>query len=114
MMPTLLPVNLPKSVRDLKRQAGYGYCCPKCSGPTAVVDSRPTNEGAGVRRRRLCVECCHRFSTFELESDLTNGLVETCAGLMARCETLGNLAAALGAELAALQKTARQVRGDAQ
>jgi len=39
--------------------------CPKCKkGETSVVDSRPTEDGAVIRRRRLCV-CGERFTTFE-------------------------------------------------
>ena len=30
-----------------------------------VVDSRATKEGAGVRRRRECLNCGHRFTTYE-------------------------------------------------
>lgn len=39
--------------------------CPLCSKETKVLDSRLTYEGAGVRRRRKCVECSFRFSTLE-------------------------------------------------
>ena len=39
--------------------------CPICKkGETSVVDSRPTEDGATIRRRRLCV-CGERFTTFE-------------------------------------------------
>ena len=39
--------------------------CPICKkGETSVVDSRPTEDGAVIRRRRLCV-CAERFTTFE-------------------------------------------------
>ena len=39
--------------------------CP-CSkkGETSVVDSRPTEDGTAIRRRRLC-SCGERFTTFE-------------------------------------------------
>lgn len=40
--------------------------CPKCGlDNDRVVDSRSVNDGAGVRRRRECLNCNHRFSTFE-------------------------------------------------
>lgn len=40
--------------------------CPWCSSPeTKVVDSRPAEEGATVRRRRECGACGRRFTTFE-------------------------------------------------
>ena len=33
-------------------------------GETSVVDSRPTEDGTSIRRRRLC-NCGERFTTFE-------------------------------------------------
>ena len=40
--------------------------CPFCTGEnTQVKDSRPTEDGAAIRRRRLCAECGARFTTFE-------------------------------------------------
>ncbi len=40
--------------------------CPACSNEdTRVVDSRISNAGATVRRRRECQGCSHRFTTFE-------------------------------------------------
>ena len=39
--------------------------CPTCKkGDTSVVDSRPTEDGTTIRRRRLC-NCGERFTTFE-------------------------------------------------
>tara|TARA_B100000941_G_C28395276_1_gene494991 strand:- start:442 stop:900 length:459 start_codon:yes stop_codon:yes gene_type:complete len=39
--------------------------CPFCKkGETSVVDSRPTEDGTSIRRRRLC-SCGERFTTFE-------------------------------------------------
>ncbi|MFA5842665.1 MAG: transcriptional regulator NrdR [Candidatus Gracilibacteria bacterium] len=40
--------------------------CPKCKkAETRVIDSRDTNEGREVRRRRECEKCGFRFTTFE-------------------------------------------------
>lgn len=40
--------------------------CPRCkSDDTAVIDSRLSEEGRAVRRRRECPKCEHRFTTFE-------------------------------------------------
>ena len=40
--------------------------CPFCSHPESkVVDSRPSDEGASIRRRRECLECRKRFTTYE-------------------------------------------------
>ena len=41
--------------------------CPFCQADDdKVVDSRPAYEGAAVRRRRECLKCGHRFTTFEI------------------------------------------------
>ena len=40
--------------------------CPYCAGEnTQVKDSRPTEECAAIRRRRICADCGGRFTTFE-------------------------------------------------
>ncbi|HEV7156971.1 MAG TPA: transcriptional regulator NrdR [Caulobacteraceae bacterium] len=40
--------------------------CPFCGEPESQVkDSRPSEDGAAIRRRRLCPECGGRFTTFE-------------------------------------------------
>ena len=40
--------------------------CPYCqSDDTQVKDSRPTEDGAAIRRRRVCPDCGGRFTTFE-------------------------------------------------
>lgn len=40
--------------------------CPKCLNlDTKVVDSRPVEELAAIRRRRECEKCEYRFSTYE-------------------------------------------------
>ncbi len=40
--------------------------CPFCgSDDTQVKDSRPTEEGSAIRRRRACDNCGQRFTTFE-------------------------------------------------
>jgi transcriptional repressor NrdR len=40
--------------------------CPYCNCPdTQVKDSRPTDDGAAIRRRRICPDCGGRFTTFE-------------------------------------------------
>ena len=72
--------------------------CPFCSHPESkVVDSRPADEGASIRRRRECLECHKRFTTYETmeslplvvikkdgsrqsfdRSKLLNGLIRAC------------------------------------
>jgi transcriptional repressor NrdR len=40
--------------------------CPFCSHENSQVkDSRPTEDGAAIRRRRQCEDCGARFTTFE-------------------------------------------------
>ena len=40
--------------------------CPYCTHPESkVVDSRPADEGASIRRRRECLSCRKRFTTYE-------------------------------------------------
>lgn len=40
--------------------------CPFCnSADTKVIDSRPTEEGHAIRRRRGCDKCNKRFTTYE-------------------------------------------------
>lgn len=40
--------------------------CPACgNGETKVLDSRVVDDGKGIRRRRSCEYCEHRFTTFE-------------------------------------------------
>lgn len=41
--------------------------CPFCNSPDSkVIDSRPVSEGSSIRRRRECLECQKRFTTFEM------------------------------------------------
>ena len=40
--------------------------CPFCNhDDTQVKDSRPTEDGSSIRRRRFCPACHSRFTTFE-------------------------------------------------
>ena len=40
--------------------------CPFCQSPDSQVkDSRPSEDGAAIRRRRQCPDCGGRFTTFE-------------------------------------------------
>lgn len=40
--------------------------CPRCKHEdTAVIDTRLTEDGRAIRRRRECGKCDHRFTTFE-------------------------------------------------
>jgi transcriptional repressor NrdR len=40
--------------------------CPFCkAGDTQVIDSRESDDGASIRRRRRCLACSKRFTTYE-------------------------------------------------
>ena len=72
--------------------------CPFCANPESkVVDSRPADEGASIRRRRECLACHKRFTTYETmeslplvvikkdgsrqtfdKSKLLNGMIRAC------------------------------------
>ena len=41
--------------------------CPYCGNEESkVIDSRPTDEGEQIRRRRECLKCAKRFTTYEI------------------------------------------------
>ncbi|MBO5746747.1 MAG: transcriptional regulator NrdR [Clostridia bacterium] len=45
--------------------------CPYCSfEESKVIDSRPTDEGERIRRRRECLNCQKRFTTYEIIESL--------------------------------------------
>jgi hypothetical protein len=64
-------VNIP--VKELRRVAdrvsgvgGGQFHCPNCGARnTSVLDSRPLHDGTCIRRRRGCLGCEHRFTTYE-------------------------------------------------
>jgi len=50
---------------------GLAMRCPFCAHPESkVVDSRPTEEGVSIRRRRECLSCQRRFTTYEIVENL--------------------------------------------
>lgn len=45
--------------------------CPFCShSDTKVLDSRPTEDNTSIRRRRECLKCLKRFTTYEKLEDI--------------------------------------------
>lgn len=45
--------------------------CPACAHPESkVIDSRPSAEGSTIRRRRECLHCQRRFTTYEIIEDI--------------------------------------------
>lgn len=46
---------------------GFFMKCPYCKHPDSkVIDSRPADDGASIRRRRECLACQKRFTTYEI------------------------------------------------
>lgn len=46
--------------------------CPYCGYmESKVLDTRPTDEGGAIRRRRECIKCQRRFTTYEKVEDRT-------------------------------------------
>ena len=51
--------------------------CPFCKfEDTKVIDSRASNEGAVIRRRRLCDKCSRRFTTYEKLEEIPLSVVK--------------------------------------
>ena len=52
--------------------------CPDCSSlDDKVVDSRASDDGSAIRRRRECLGCGHRFTTFERVDEAPLVVVKT-------------------------------------
>lgn len=86
--------------------------CPFCAQPDSkVVDSRPTEDGEKIRRRRECLACGKRFTTYEFvettplivvkrdksremfdRNKLLNGLLKACEKRTVPTEELENIA----------------------
>lgn len=82
--------------------------CPYCGySESKVIDSRPTDEGERIRRRRECLNCAKRFTTYEVietvpvvvvkkdksreafdRNKLLNGLLRACGKRPVPLETL--------------------------
>ena len=55
--------------------------CPSCrADDTKVIDSREADDGAAIRRRRLCPQCSQRFTTYERLEELPLFVVKTHGG----------------------------------
>lgn len=51
--------------------------CPQCAfEDTKVLESRLSHEGRSVRRRRSCVQCNHRFTTYEKEEEFSFQIIK--------------------------------------
>ena len=85
--------------------------CPFCGyEESKVIDSRPTDEGERIRRRRECLQCAKRFTTYEMieslpiivikkdksretfnRDKLLNGLLRACEKRPVSFDTLDNM-----------------------
>lgn len=55
--------------------------CPSCSfDDTKVIDSRLSEEGGAIRRRRSCTQCGHRFTTYERLEEVALNVVKRGGG----------------------------------
>ena len=55
--------------------------CPKCQADdTRVIDSREAEEGLSIRRRRCCVSCAHRFTTYERMDEVPLVVIKSHGG----------------------------------
>ena len=51
--------------------------CPFCDfNESKVIDSRPTEEGEQIRRRRECLRCANRFTTYEIIEKLPISVIK--------------------------------------
>ena len=93
--------------------------CPFCGyTESKVIDSRPAEEGATIRRRRECLACSKRFTTYEIierlplvvvkrdgsrqsfdKVKLINGMVRACEKRPVSLETLERIADEIEQEL---------------
>lgn len=81
--------------------------CPDCqAADTRVIDSRPADDGAAIRRRRLCEACQARFTTYERSERVL--MVRKRSGALEEFDA-AKLSAGLGAALADRPASALQV-----
>lgn len=93
--------------------------CPKCGyTESKVVDSRPSEEGVSIRRRRECLSCQNRFTTYETveklpllvikkdktrqtfdKNKLLNGIIEACHKRPITLEQMENIVNEIEVEL---------------
>ena len=51
--------------------------CPYCAyGESKVIDSRPTDDGTAIHRRRECMKCTKRFTTYEKLETLSLAVIK--------------------------------------
>ena len=94
--------------------------CPYCAYlESKVVDSRPADEGASIRRRRECLSCGKRFTTYETVESLPMVVVKKDGSRQSfdRRKVLGGMIRACEKRpvpLAELEKIAEEIEQDLQ
>ena len=94
--------------------------CPYCGDQESkVVDSRPADEGASIRRRRECLSCGKRFTTYETVESLPMVVVKKDGSRQSfdRRKVLGGMIRACEKRpvpLAELEKIAEEIEQDLQ
>ncbi len=90
--------------------------CPHCGKSNSeVIDSRPTKEGIAIRRRRQCLVCKGRFTTYEArEEHLSLVLVRKDAGPGPTIANLKTVLTCMVTGFKALTKETEKVIGKAQ
>lgn len=93
--------------------------CPFCGyEESKVIDSRPTDEGERIRRRRECMNCAKRFTTYEIiesvpilvvkkdksreafdRDKLTRGMMRACEKRHVSMDTIENAVSEIEASL---------------
>mgnify|MGYP001627146396 CR=1 FL=1 len=111
----LVPATPGACAAEIAGGSVEGVRCPACTSvEDKVVDSRMADDGSTIRRRRECLECGHRFTTFERHeeqpivvvkrsgdrvpfdrSKIEMGVVAAAKGRPVTLEQIGELAADL-------------------
>jgi len=94
--------------------------CPYCGfNESKVIDSRPAEEGASIRRRRECLSCSKRFTTYETVESLPMVVVKKDGSRQSfdRRKVLGGMIRACEKRpvpLADLERIAEEIEQDLQ
>ena len=94
--------------------------CPLCGySESKVIDSRPAEEGTSIRRRRECLSCSKRFTTYETVESLPMVVVKKDGSRQSfdRQKVLGGMIRACEKRpvpLAELEKIAEEIEQDLQ
>ena len=99
---------------------GSGMKCPYCGySESKVIDSRPADENSSIRRRRECLSCGKRFTTYETVESLPMVVVKKDGSRQSfdRRKVLGGMIRACEKRpvpLADLEKIAEEIEQDLQ